>query len=328
MQFLADTFSLIVDPCYALTHNWWLAILLFTIIIKIILMPMALWVQKNSIVMVQLMPALNRIKIRYFGDAETIGEKQTALYKEKRYHPMLSLIPLAIQVIILFGLVDVVHSITDSGTPGTEFLGPFPSRTAAWRGSCRCWPAFPPWPWAAPRTSSTPCRRSRRASERTPPTGFPSPLVLLGHVCRRRHGLLLDVLESALHRDPDRLQRHHQAGEVHRLRRPRRQPRGTGGPERHRQEADEVVPARPPRQAREGRFQAVLLHRRQAHRLLLGGQRLLQVLQGRHRMAARPFRCRHPLRDERPQRPGVHAGGNPAEPDSLLHRARSAPSRS
>lgn len=126
MQFLADVFSLIVDPCYALTHNWWLAILLFTVIIKIILMPMALWVQKNSIVMVQLMPALNRIKIRYFGDAETIGEKQTALYKEKRYHPMLSLIPLAIQVIILFGLVDVVHGITDSGTPGTEFLGLIP----------------------------------------------------------------------------------------------------------------------------------------------------------------------------------------------------------
>lgn len=126
MQFLADAFSLIVDPCYALTHNWWLAILLFTVIIKIILMPMALWVQKNSIVMVQLMPALNRIKIRYFGDAETIGEKQTALYKEKHYHPMLSLIPLAIQVLILFGLVDVVHGITDSGTPGTEFLGLIP----------------------------------------------------------------------------------------------------------------------------------------------------------------------------------------------------------
>ena len=126
MRFLADAFSLIVDPCYALTHNWWLAILLFTAIIKIILMPMALWVQKNSIVMVQLMPALNRIKIRFFGDAETIGEKQTALYKEKHYHPMLSLIPLAIQILILFGLVDVVHGITDSGTPGTEFLGLVP----------------------------------------------------------------------------------------------------------------------------------------------------------------------------------------------------------
>ncbi len=35
---------------------------------------------------------------------------------------------------------------------------------------------------------------------------------------------------------------------------------------------------------------------------------LLQVLPGRYRVAARALRCRHPLRDERPQRPGVHAG--------------------
>lgn len=126
MQYLADLFSLIVGPCYALTQNWWLAILLFTVIIKIVLMPMALWVQKNSIVMVQLMPDLNHIKVRYFGDAEAIGERQTALYKEKHYHPMLSLIPLAIQIIILFGLVDVIHGITDGGAPGTEFLGSVP----------------------------------------------------------------------------------------------------------------------------------------------------------------------------------------------------------
>ncbi len=126
MEFLADVLSLIVDPCYAISHNWWVAILLFTIVVKVILMPMSLWVQKNSIVMVQLMPDLNRIKVKYFGDAETIGEKQTALYKEKHYHPMLSLIPLAIQIIILFGLVDVIHRITDGGAPGTEFLGLIP----------------------------------------------------------------------------------------------------------------------------------------------------------------------------------------------------------
>lgn len=126
MEFLANILSLIVDPCYALTGNWWIAILLFTAIIKVILMPLSLWVQKNSIKMVQLMPALNKIKVNYFGDAETIGEKQSALYKEQHYHPMLSLIPLAVQVIILFGLVDVIHGITDNGAPGTEFLGMVP----------------------------------------------------------------------------------------------------------------------------------------------------------------------------------------------------------
>ncbi|MBR2680688.1 MAG: YidC/Oxa1 family membrane protein insertase, partial [Exiguobacterium sp.] len=48
------------------------------------------------------------------------------LYKEKHYHPMLSLVPLAVQIIILFGLVDVIHSITDYGAPGTELLGLVP----------------------------------------------------------------------------------------------------------------------------------------------------------------------------------------------------------
>ena len=101
---------------------------------KIILIPMSLWCQKNSIVMVQLMPALNRLKVKYYGDRETIGEEQNKLYKEQHYHPMLSLIPLAVQIIILFGLVDVIHTITDGGAPGTEFLGqiPFEDGGAAW----------------------------------------------------------------------------------------------------------------------------------------------------------------------------------------------------
>ena len=131
---IASVLQLIVDPCYALTGNWWLAILLFTLITKAILMPMSLWVQWNSIKMVQIMPAINRLKVKYFGDQETIGEKQNELNKQAGYHPLLSLIPLAIQIIILFGLVDVIHSITDSGTPGTEFLGmvPFEDGGMSW----------------------------------------------------------------------------------------------------------------------------------------------------------------------------------------------------
>ena len=134
MEVLADVLSLIMQPCYDLTGNWWVAIALFTIIVKVLLMPLALWVQKNAIVMVQIMPDLNRLKIKYFGDSEAIGERQSQLFKEKHYHPMLSLIPLAIQIIILFGLVDVIHRITDNGAPGTEFLGliPFEDGGTSW----------------------------------------------------------------------------------------------------------------------------------------------------------------------------------------------------
>lgn len=126
LEALAHLFSYIVQPCYDLTGNWWMAILLFTVIIKIILMPLSLWCQWNSIVMVKIMPELNRIKVKYFGDAEAIGEKQTVLNKKHHYHPLLSLIPLAVQIIVLFGLVEVIHGITDHGAPGTEFLGMVP----------------------------------------------------------------------------------------------------------------------------------------------------------------------------------------------------------
>ncbi len=126
IEAITDALMLIVQPCYDISGNWWIAILLFTIITKIILFPMSLWCQWNSIVMVKLMPALNRLKVKFYGDKETIGEKQNEMYKEHHYHPMLSLVPLAVQVLILFGLVDVIHVITDNGAPGTEFLGLIP----------------------------------------------------------------------------------------------------------------------------------------------------------------------------------------------------------
>lgn len=123
---IADVLSQIVQPCYALTGNWWAAIALFTLATKVILFPLSLWVQWNSIVMVRLMPQLNRLKVKYFGDREAIGEEQSRLYKKMHYHPLLSLVPLAVQIVILFGLVDVIHAITDAGAPGTEFLGLVP----------------------------------------------------------------------------------------------------------------------------------------------------------------------------------------------------------
>ena len=123
---LANFFQLILQPCFRLTGNWWVAIFLFTAITKVILMPLALWCQKNSIVMVEFMPELFRIKTKYFGDREAIDERQNQLYKDNHYNALLSLVPLAIQVIILMGLSDVIHSITDSGAPGTEFLGLVP----------------------------------------------------------------------------------------------------------------------------------------------------------------------------------------------------------
>ncbi len=59
--------------------------------------------------MVQIQPQVNRIKAKYFGSPDTIAEEESKLYKKEKYHPLASLIPLAVQLILLMGVVAVIY---------------------------------------------------------------------------------------------------------------------------------------------------------------------------------------------------------------------------
>ncbi len=99
--------------CYNFLGNYGLAIIAFTIFSKIVLLPLSILVQKNSIKMIKMQPAINRIKINYFGDKDKIADEQAALYKKEKYNAFTSLIPLIIQIILLIGLVEVInHPLT------------------------------------------------------------------------------------------------------------------------------------------------------------------------------------------------------------------------
>jgi len=100
----------VIKPCYMLTKNYGLAILLFTLISKFVLLPISIWVQKNGIKLVQMQPEINWLKVNYFGDADTISEKQLDIYKKYKYNAMASVIPLLVQVVILLGLVEVIYN--------------------------------------------------------------------------------------------------------------------------------------------------------------------------------------------------------------------------
>ena len=93
--------------------------MIFTFFTKVLQFPVSLWCQVNSLKMVSLMPATNRIKMERYGDSDAIGEETAALFKREKYHPMLSLVPLAIQIVILMAFVKVIYGIGDRLTvPG------------------------------------------------------------------------------------------------------------------------------------------------------------------------------------------------------------------
>ena len=102
MNVVVQFFMLIMDWCHKVVPNYWIDIILFTLATKVLQYPVSLWCQANSLKMVSLLPKSLQLKIDYYGDDDTIGEKTAELYKTERYHPLLSLVPLAIQIVIFF----------------------------------------------------------------------------------------------------------------------------------------------------------------------------------------------------------------------------------
>lgn len=100
----------IMNWCYGICRNYGLAIILFTFISKVVLLPVSVWVQKNSIKMVKIQPEINFMKARHFGDKDTIAEEQAKIFKREKYSPMASILPLAIQLILLMGVIGVIKA--------------------------------------------------------------------------------------------------------------------------------------------------------------------------------------------------------------------------
>ena len=111
MQILTIPLNYLMQICYDFLGDYILAIVVFTLLTKIILMPVALWMQRSSIKMVEMMPDLNRLKVKYFGDKETIAEETQNLYKQKNYNPLASTIPMIVQIVLLMGVIEAVKAL-------------------------------------------------------------------------------------------------------------------------------------------------------------------------------------------------------------------------
>lgn len=114
MRFLEDLCSIplgyLMFYCYQLVKNYAVAIVLFTLLTKVVLWPLSVWVQKNSVKIVQITPELNSIKANFYGDKDAIAEKTSEVYKREKYNPFASTIPMLIQIVLLMGLVQVIYN--------------------------------------------------------------------------------------------------------------------------------------------------------------------------------------------------------------------------
>lgn len=115
MDYIAIPLNALMRLCYQWTGNYVIAIIVFTLLTKIILFPISMWTNRNGLKMVSTMPALNRMKVKYYGDKDTIAEETQKIHKEAGYNPLLGTVPLFIQIILLIGVIGAVRMLL-SGT--------------------------------------------------------------------------------------------------------------------------------------------------------------------------------------------------------------------
>ena len=109
MEFITKPLGEILSFIYSFTNSYGLSIVLFTIFIRILLLPFAIKQQKSMADMQKIQPLINKIKEKYKNDKEKFNQEMMKIYKEHNVNPAGGCLPLIIQLPIIFGLYRVIY---------------------------------------------------------------------------------------------------------------------------------------------------------------------------------------------------------------------------
>lgn len=126
--------TLIVQPVFNLLvfiyailpgHNFGLAIILFTIIVRLLMWPLVKKQIHHAKAMRELQPELKRIKKEAKGDRQKESMMTMALYKEKEINPFASIGLLIVQLPVLIALYSGINRIINDPQTVIDFAYPF-----------------------------------------------------------------------------------------------------------------------------------------------------------------------------------------------------------
>lgn len=113
-----------IGPTLGLAGAFGLAIIVFTIVIKLITLPLTIKQQQSTqkTQALQNDPEFQKIQKKYKGNRQKLQEEQMKLYKKKGINPLAGCLPMIISLPIIFGLYGaIIRSLADSPSPLLEF---------------------------------------------------------------------------------------------------------------------------------------------------------------------------------------------------------------
>lgn len=109
-QFFANIFGYLLELLYNLTSNYGLAIILFTIIIKLIFLPFSIKQQRTMKKSAKLQEKMKVIQFKYKNNPEKMNQEMMNLYKNEKMNPFSGCFTAIIQFLLLFSIFYLVRS--------------------------------------------------------------------------------------------------------------------------------------------------------------------------------------------------------------------------
>lgn len=110
INFFANVFGYVLNWIYVFVQNYGLAIILFSILIKVVMLPLSINQQKTLKKNEKIQKKLKILQIKYKGNQEKLTQETMELYKREKVSPFSGCLSVILQLILLLSMFYLVRS--------------------------------------------------------------------------------------------------------------------------------------------------------------------------------------------------------------------------
>ena len=108
---------------YSVIPSYGIAIILLTVVVRLVLYPLTVKQTKSMQAMQRLQPEIKRLQAKYKNDRQKLNEEMMKFYKENKVNPLSGCLPLILQLPLFIVLYRLIHDLTATIIAGGVIVG-------------------------------------------------------------------------------------------------------------------------------------------------------------------------------------------------------------
>ena len=113
---MIDALGSVLAFFYQITNSYGMAIILLTVVVRLLLFPLTLKQTRSMQGMARLQPEVKKLQAEHGSDKQKLNAEMMDLYRREKINPAAGCLPLLLQFPVFFGLYQVIRGLTNTGS--------------------------------------------------------------------------------------------------------------------------------------------------------------------------------------------------------------------